>query len=146
MTKWYLYKNEEVIGPYPTDDLERRISKDTRVCRAGEKEWNRAVEVPELQSVLKQGESKNSAETKRSSRKDQSQKIVSQNQTKTTEGSEEDDIDSIEPTLENLVEICEKADGGDLIREYESFWTEYDDMERKIILEEIDERGLSDEI
>lgn len=131
MSQWYLYENEEVVGPFEPADLSGRIDENTLVCRAGQEEWNPAAEVPELQSVLADDEG------------DQTNPGSGQGPSTEADVSEEE---IIEPTLENLRRISEKASDRDLIEEHEQHLDAYDDHERRILREELEQRGLTDQV
>lgn len=136
MNKWYLYENEEVVGPFEPAELSERIDADTLVCRAGEEEWNPAGGVPDLEPVLREDEQPEPEPAERGT-EDQSGEWSSEETT-------EEEI--IEPTLENLHEICEKAADRDLLEEHENHLDDYDEEERRLIREELERRGLSDRV
>lgn len=131
MSGWYLYENEEVVGPFEPTELTGRIDEDTLVCRAGQEEWNPAAEVPDLQSVLLENE------------RNQPGPWEGRKQESATEAPEEE---IIEPSLENLRRICEKASDRDLLEEHEQHFDAYDDYERRILREELERRDLSDKV
>lgn len=133
MNKWYLYENEEVVGPFDPGDLSGRIDEDTLVCRAGEEEWNPAGEVADLRDVLREEEEPRDVDVDPVDQPDDA-------------GDEETTEEVIEPTLDNLVEICERASDRTLITEFEQHRQEYDDEERRILREELEERGLGDRV
>jgi hypothetical protein len=128
MSKWYLYENEEVVGPFEPSGLSGRIDEDTLVCRAGQEEWNHAGKVPELQSIL---------------REDEREQPDSGGEQTPESQSEDTEEEIIEPTLENLRSICEKASDRNLLEEHEQHLDEYDEYERRILREELERRGLT---
>lgn len=151
MTHWYLYEEGEVLGPFDPVELRDRLSVRTLVCREGEKEWQKAGEIEELRNALNtgvsssrssQGEEPVRRESDYTRRKERREKEKSDS-SKTSDESKQ--LNSIEPTLGNLVEICERAKGQDLLREYHSFWNKYDQREQQIISRELQRRGLLEE-
>lgn len=140
MTKWYLYVDEEVIGPFTKDQLRERLDEETLVCEAGSEDWQSAKDVPELTSLLASEEqaSPNAGESA-------STPSATPSSTRATETAAEAETkadETIEPTLESLQSICERADNDDLMEQYEQHWEKYDSEERRVILAEIDNRGL----
>jgi hypothetical protein len=130
MSKWYLYENEEVQGPFEKPDLRGRINPESLVCRAGEEEWNPAESVPELEDLFTEPPTPEPSTTDSDS-----------NAGATTE----DSVEPIEPTLENLREICEKASDRNLRYEYDHHSEEYDSEELEVIRSELERRSLLNE-
>lgn len=135
MSKWYLYENEEVIGPFTKNQLRDRVDEETLVCEAGEEDWQPAAEVPELDGLFAS-----------SSQKTPSRESVEESSDHTASGevSPDTEEETIEPTLDSLQSICERAENDELLKQYEKHWEEYDPEERRVILGEIDNRGLLD--
>ena len=53
MKKFYIFINEEQIGPFSIDELKHHIiSKDTKVWYEGLGDWKNAFEIEELKSIL----------------------------------------------------------------------------------------------
>ena len=130
MSKWYLYENEEVQGPFEKPDLRGRIDPESLVCRAGEEEWNPAESLPELEDLFAE------SPTPESSASDGASEAGSPT---------EDSVEPIEPTLENLRELCEKASDRNLRYEYDQHSEEYDIEELEVIRSELERRGLLNE-
>lgn len=140
MSKWYLYEDDEVIGPFGEEQLRNRIDEETLVCEAGEENWQAAGNVPELESLFV-----DHAQQK------QHQDVAQESEPSpatddSARGSDRDgeSTKTIEPTLEELQSICERANSDELMEQYEDHWDDYDAEERRVILAEIDNRGLMD--
>lgn len=130
MAEWYLYENNEVIGPFTPEDLTDRLQSDTLVCKAGQENWRDAADVPELNAILEEPPETESPD-----------RTAFEEEESTAEESDQS-VESIEPTLDKLKSICEKASDQNLLREHESFLDEYGRYEKEIILEEINQRNL----
>ncbi|NES96233.1 MAG: DUF4339 domain-containing protein, partial [Desertifilum sp. SIO1I2] len=51
--QWYMAKNNQQLGPFNLNQLSQQgLTADTLVWRAGLAEWQPAVQVPELASIL----------------------------------------------------------------------------------------------
>ncbi len=140
MSRWYLYENEEVIGPFYKADLSGRIDPETLVCRAGEEEWNPAQSVPELNNLVSNDQS-DSPET---GSQDQSQQ-GNQHREEIDETQSDKNIEPIDPTLCNLRQICETASDRNLRYEYEKHQEDYDEKELELIRAELERRDLLSE-
>lgn len=140
MSTWYIYENEEVLGPYNPEDLTDYLEEDTLVCRAGEKEWQEAGNVPELANILTDEAPGDGNKSRQKTTEDPLSGQTKQNEPKETTSDDEEEI--IEPTLKNFLEICEGASDNDLLNEYESNFQEYDAQEKQILVDELQRRNL----
>lgn len=141
MGKWYIYENEEVVGPFEVSQLEGRVTRGTLVCRAGEEDWEKADEIKEFQSLFESSDSKLTLEQTPSTEQcDNSFKDSKSNK------EEHENLEEVKPTLEGLANICQHAENDELIREYKSFWQRYDRKEKNIIRIELENRGIFEEL
>jgi hypothetical protein len=54
MSKFYIHKDDQQQGPFTTDELKNlKITRETMVWFEGEENWKAAVEIEELQEILK---------------------------------------------------------------------------------------------
>ena len=54
MSKFFIHKDEQQQGPFTTDELKDiKITRETMVWFEGEEDWKKAVEIEELQEILK---------------------------------------------------------------------------------------------
>ncbi len=137
MSGWYLYENEEVRGPFETEDLQGKLRKEVLVCRAGEKKWRKASNVEALNDLLAEPNSPGASTGPSSVSSARGEK----RETGSTSGAY-DNENIIEPTLDNFLALCEKASDRDLLNEYETNLTEYDSLEREILVDELQRRDL----
>lgn len=49
---WYIYHNDEVMGPFPFEDLEGRLTPDTHVCPEDGDDWYRAGDIEGFEPAL----------------------------------------------------------------------------------------------
>lgn len=129
--------DDEVRGPYSTEQLEGKITEDTLVCRAGDEEWQNAADVPTFSAMFE------ALDTPTDPSPDGTSSIPSNSATKSDQKIE---IDEIEPTLNELHKITRHATTEDIKREYNEFWSEYDSREQRILRNEMIDRGIWDEL
>ena len=135
MAKWYTYENNEVIGPFEVNELESKVNPDSLVCRAGGEDWVKASQVEELSELFEDEQPQPPAEEPTPPEKD-------------TEAQESESAQDLppEPTVKKLREICQQASDDELADEYNEHWDSYDRKERRIIRNEMVNRGLWQEV
>lgn len=138
MKEWYIYEDDEVVGPFTGPELADKIEPDTLVCPAGSEEWKQASERPEVQPYLGQDEEEETDE----SPAEPSEPTDQQQDTSDSEESFEVPVGDLEPTLDNLKRIAREANAEDLRREFQEFWDEYDRKEQQIIYQEMEHLGI----
>lgn len=131
MSKWYVYRDDEVIGPFATDELVGQIEADTMVCPAGSEEWSEAQEVEELQEYVTAAEPPPAAP---------------ETETKKSDETSSDESAPEKPTLNKLKVIAQQATNEELEREYNEFWDKYDSQEKRIIRNEMVTRNLWEDV
>lgn len=152
--KWYIYENDEVVGPFSVEELGDRLSKETLVCRAGSEEWNEAREVDDLQEVfaeddsgLRMASSPTSSSAQETDQGASAEKSVSEGD-RSQEGEQSEPIQEsqdLQPTLDELLKICQHAENRELVREFKEHWDEYDRAEKRVIRNEMKSRGIFNE-
>ncbi|RMH54641.1 MAG: hypothetical protein D6679_13125 [Candidatus Hydrogenedentota bacterium] len=146
MTRFYLFRDGEVDGPYEGNDLVGRVRADEPVCVEGEAEWREASAFPELfgssavspplPATNNPGQSERSesvAVEAGSTSSPVAQPSVPAEEKKGTEGG----ID-----LERLEKICRAAGDDLLLRQKKKHWREYYPSEQAVIEKEILRRNL----
>ncbi len=136
MSKWYVYDDDEVIGPFATDELVGQIESETLVCPAGSEEWKKAEEIEALQEFFGKPQAPPSAPP--------GEQVKETEQTEAE--SDQAPGEPEKPTLNKLNAICQQATDDELTREYEKFWEEYDSPEQRIIRNEMVTRDLWEEV
>lgn len=126
MNKWYVYENDEVVGPFAREELADRIDPETLVCPAGEEDWIKAEGIEELSTLLNTTEKESPAAEVKEPAENKSEPPV--------------------PTLEKLRTICKQASNEELAREFQEFWDEYDSQERRLLRNEMVNRNIWSEL
>ena len=137
MKEWYLYEDDDVVGPFTGPELADKIEPDTLICPAGSEEWKKASERPEVQPYL--GDDEETGEPT-----DEPAEPSAQQQPDETESGDsfEVPVGDLEPTLDNLKRIAREANAEDLRREFQEYWDEYDRKEQQIIYQEMEHLGI----
>jgi hypothetical protein len=121
MKDWYIYEDDEVVGPFNGPELAGKIEPDTLVCPAGEEEWKKASEREDVKPFLG---------------------TPGEDEEEETHDDEEIVVGNLEPNLETLTRIAREANAEDLQREFQEHWEEYDREEQKIIYQEMEHLGI----
>jgi hypothetical protein len=135
MNQWYIYKDDEVQGPFTAEELEGQISRTTQVCPAGSEDWIKAEDVEELQQLFSGKKPTAPQKPKKTSANNTKQK-------KNRQDPGQENNPPVLPTLKSLHLITRQASDDDLKRELEEFWEEYDRSEQRIIRNEMTNRGI----
>ncbi|GEM_PF-4406423 len=137
MAKWYTYENNEVIGPFEANELESKVNPDSLVCRAGGEDWVKAGQVEELSKLFEDEQPQPPAtEPEPAPPKDDTD----------VQGTESTQELPPEPTITKLRGICQQASDEKLAAEYNEHWGSYDRQERRIIRNEMVNRGIWKEV
>lgn len=132
MKEWYVRHEGEVLGPFPSDEIQKYLKPDSLVCESGSGQWRKARNVASLKPIVKKTNTRSETEGIH----------LPDSGSSSTTGREEKPI---EPTLETLREISERANNDELLEQYEKHWDQYDSKERRVIFREIENRGLLDQ-
>ncbi len=135
MKQWYIYKDDEVQGPFTAEELEGQISRTTQVCPTGSEDWVKAEEIEKLKPLFSENKPAAPPKSEKFSESKTEQK-------KNRQDSSQENNPSVLPTLKNLHLITRQASNDDLKRELEEFWEEYDRSEQRIIRNEMTNRGI----
>ncbi|MFB6344790.1 MAG: DUF4339 domain-containing protein [bacterium] len=138
MAQWYLYEEDNVRGPFDQTQLKEKVTRDTLVCQAGSDDWKPAGDVPELHDLIR---SSSSGDSESAACRDRNSSDHADH-SGDTQGDSPDGEKPIDPTLDNLRAICERAQNEELIAEYNHHWEGYDSTEQQLILNEMRKRNL----
>lgn len=131
MKEWYIYEDDEVVGPFEGPELADHIDPDTLVCPAGSDEWKKASERSEVRPFLSPDDSEETNEP------DTSKNEASPDEKDVQTTDEDVEAGELEPTLNNLERIAREASAEELKREFQHYWDDYDRKEQQIIYREM---------
>lgn len=117
MKRYYAYIDDQVHGPFATDELRPVLSLELQVCAEGEEAWQRAGDIIELAALLVVPETLPAPEPR------------------------EGPPDDLPPLLRHFWLVCRNASEQLLAEQKSKHWKKYFKNEQAIIFSELERRG-----